>query len=140
MNTAILYISLFLLITSCGSKESRQDRELEKLATDVMAVHDRSMADHGKLFGYKKKLLAIDQTLTDSIIKIEIMHTITEIDQVDGEMMDWMHHYQTPEEFLPFDEKKAYYIDQKKRIEDIENRTNEAIEKAKQYIEKYPAN
>ncbi len=138
MNRVIIYISAIFLITSCGAnKETKQKKELEKLALEVMEVHDRSMPEHGKLFGYKKKLLAIESSINDSIIKTEITNTIIEMEKADKDMMDWMHQYKEPDEFLPFEEKKTYYIDQKEVIAEVETRTNQLIEKAKQFIDKY---
>jgi hypothetical protein len=139
MQKFIIYISFFLIITSCGgSKETKQQKALEKLAGEVMEVHDRSMPDHGKLFGYKKKLVAIENTLTDSLAKQEVLACILNIEKADADMMDWMHQYKAPEDFLPFEEKKAYYIEQKETIESVEKLTNQTIEKAKELIEKYP--
>lgn len=139
MGRFTLYLSVLLLITSCGaSKEDKQKKELEKLALEVMEVHDRSMPEHGKLFGYKKKLLAINETLPDSPEKIQLLKCLEDLEKADEDMMDWMHHYKAPEDFMPFDEKKAYYIEQKKIIEDVEKLTQQVIEQAKQYIAKYP--
>lgn len=139
MNRVIIYISAIFLVTSCGaSKETKQKKELEKLALEVMEVHDRSMPEHGKLFGYKKKLLAIETSVNDSTVKTEISNTIIEIEKADKDMMDWMHQYIAPDDFLPFEEKKAYYIDQKEVIAEVEIRTNQLIEKAKQFIDQYP--
>jgi hypothetical protein len=139
MGRFTLYLSVLLLITSCGtSKEDKQKKELEKLALEVMAVHDRSMPEHGKLFGYKKKLLAINETLSDSPEKTQLLKCLEDLEKADEDMMDWMHHYKTPEDFMPFEEKKAYYIEQKKIIEEVEKLTQQVIEQAKQYIAKYP--
>jgi hypothetical protein len=132
---------LFLLIvTSCGqSKEVKQKKELEKLAKEVMAAHDRTMdADHyGQLRPLKKQLLEIETAQTDSLVKNELINTSIDLDKADTDMMDWMHHYKAPDDFLPFEEQKSYYQDEKKKIEEIEKRTNEAIDHAKELINKY---
>lgn len=139
MGRLILFISVVLLITSCGAtKEEKQKKELEKLAMEVMEVHDRSMPEHGKLYGYKKKLLAINETLNDSAEKIPLLACIKDLEKADGDMMDWMHQYKAPEDFMPFEEKKAYYIEQKKIIEEVEKLTQQVIEQSKQFIAKYP--
>lgn len=141
MGRLILYISVVFIITGCGiSKEDKQKKELEKLAMEVMEVHDRSMPEHGKLYGYKKKLLAINETLEDSAEKIQLLKCLEDLEKADEGMMDWMHNYKAPEDFMPFDEKKAYYIEQKKIIEEVEKLTQQVIEQSKQYIAKYPVN
>ncbi len=104
-----------------------------------MNIHDRSMPDHGKLFKLKKSLLAIYESVSDTLVKKEISSTIEDIDHADRGMMDWMHHYTAPADYLPFEEKKAYYLEQKKIIEDVEKLTTQTIEKAKQIIDAYPS-
>jgi hypothetical protein len=139
MQKFIIYISLFFIVTSCGgSTETKQKKELEKLARGIWEVHDRSMPDHGKLFGYKKKLLALQANTKDSLAEKEISRCILNIEKADIEMTDWMHQYKEPDEFLPFEEKKAYYIKQKEFIVAIENFTNQTIMEAKELIQKYP--
>lgn len=122
------------LSLACGSSKKKQ---LEKAALEVMAVHDRTMKDHGEIFKLKKKLVAIDVTSIDSSSITEISQTIVELEKADVDMMDWMHHYKAPDEFIPYDEQMAYYKNEKKKIEDIELFTNQAKEKAKDLINKH---
>jgi hypothetical protein len=147
MNRIVRIASVFiipLLIMSCGGeskaqKEKKQQKQLEELALSVMEVHDRSMPDHGKLFGLKKKLLSIQTCYsTDSIVKNEIYGTIYDIEKADKDMMNWMHTYKAPDDFLPFDEKEKYYKAQKNIIERVETFTTKTIDKADQLIAKYP--
>lgn len=114
-----------------------------------MEVHDRSMPNHGKLFGLKKKLLAIHDSIAhteDSLhgkpssIRTDIEDIIPKIEKADKDMMDWMHNYTAPDDFLPFEEKKAYYIEQKKIIEDVETLMNQAIERSNLLIQNFEKN
>lgn len=136
--TCIPLIVIFL-VTSCGgSIEQKQKKTLETLAKEVMEIHDRTMADHGKLFKFEKKLLSIYESQSDSMAKSEINKTLIALEKADKDMMDWMHKYHEPEDFLPFEEKKAYYTEQRDLIKSIEDFTNQTIDDAKLIIEKYP--
>lgn len=142
MNKSVIFIGILftIMVTSCGqSKEVKQKKELEKLAKEVMALHDQTMdkEHYGQLRSLKKQLLEIESLQTDSSIKMELVNTSIDIDNADKGMMDWMHHYKAPDDFLPFDEQKAYYLEEKKKIEDVEKRINESIEHAKKLIDKY---
>ncbi len=139
-----LVLIIPLTIISCGGeskeqKEKKQKKQLEELAQSVMDVHDRSMPDHGKLFGLKKKLLSIQTCYdTDSIAKNEISSNLYDIEKADKDMMDWMHTYSAPADFLPFEEKETYYKEQKKLIEHVETFMTKTMDKADQIIAKYP--
>lgn len=140
MNRLSLYICVLLagIVTSCGpSKEVRQKKELEKLALEVMDAHDRTMADYGKIRPLTKNLLELEVVQTDSIIKKELIDASLALEKADDDMMNWMHNYKAPEDFLPFEEKKAYYLDEKAKIEGIEKQTNRAMDRANLIIEKY---
>jgi hypothetical protein len=104
---------------------------------EVMEVHDRTMKDHDQIFKLKKKLVAIDLTQLDSIEAGEISTTILDLEKADKDMMDWMHHYQSPEDVMPYEEQLAYYKEEKKKIEDIETFTNKTKDKAKSLIDFY---
>lgn len=128
------------MVTSCGpSKEVKQKKELEKLAKQVMDAHDRTMdKDHyGQLRILDGRLLNIEIEQTDSNVKNELVNAALDLQKADRAMMNWMHEYTVPADFLPFEEQKTYYIEEKKKIEDIEKQTNEAIDRAKELIEKY---
>ncbi len=139
-----IYITLLflLILSSCGpSKEQilkKQNWELEQLALEVMEVHDRSMKNHGGLFKLKKYIISIDECSTDSITKDKAIVLINNIEKADKDMMDWMHQYTAPDEFLSFDEKKIYYLDQKKSIEAVEIFMNKTIEEAEKFISYNP--
>lgn len=138
--TYLLSLLLSIVFFGCSgsSKEQKQNKELEKLAMQVMEVHDRSMPNHGKLFKLKKKLLAIQECYTDSNVLERVNNILIDIEKSDKDMMDWMHNYQAPEEYLPFEEKKAYYLKQKKLIEDIEILMNQTIDQADKLIANNP--
>jgi len=104
---------------------------------EVMEVHDRTMKDHGEIFKLKKKLVAIDITRLDSIEAGEVSKTIADLEKADEDMMDWMHHYTSPEDIMPYEEQLAYYKEEKKKIEDIETFTNQVKQKAKTLINFY---
>lgn len=135
---AFILATLYMIGCSGLSKEQKQNKELEKLALEVMEVHDRSMPNHGKLFGLKKKLFKIQECYKDSAVLNEVNETLLDIEMSDKDMMDWMHTYQAPEDFLPFEEKKAYYIEEKKAIENVESFMNQTMSNANQLINTYP--
>jgi len=125
---------MLTIVVACGSPKKKQ---LEKAALEVMEVHDRTMKDHGEIFKLKKKLVAIDVSTIDSLIANDISSTILALEKADVDMMDWMHHYKAPDEFVPFNEQLLFYENEKKKIEDIEQFTNQTKEKAKDLINKY---
>lgn len=134
-----IYAITSLVYLSCGiSPEKKQHKELEILAREVMDIHDRTMADYGKLYGLKKKLLTIYDQETDSVQRNMINEIIMNLEKADKDMMDWMHQYHAPEDYLPFEEKKTYYLEQKSIIQDVEKITRSSINDAKKMIEKYP--
>ncbi len=130
----LIYICILSMAVACGSSKKKQ---LEKAALEVMEAHDRTMKDHGELFKLKKKLVAIDVTTIDSLSANEISSVILDLEKADVDMMDWMHKYKAPDEFIPYDEQLSYYKNEKKKIEDIELFTNQTKEKAKGLIDKY---
>lgn len=152
MKSTIQYIGVVFLVamvSSCSSqsKEVKQNKELEKLAKEVMEVHDRSMPHMEELMKLKKRLIALHDSYIygdgikdekDTLIRQETMQAAMELEMADDQMMHWMHTYKAPEDFLPFEEKKAYYINAKKSIEEVEILMNESMNKAKILIAKYP--
>ncbi len=135
VNRVLIYICILMLAVGCKPSKKKQ---LEKAALEVMEVHDRTMKDHGEIFKLKKKLVANDLTQLDSIEAGEVSKTIVDLEKADKDMMDWMHNYTVPEEFLPYEEQMTYYKEEKKKIEDIERFTKRVKEKAKSLISFYP--
>jgi hypothetical protein len=135
MKRVLIYICIFAL--SIGCKPSKK-KQLEKAAMEVMVVHDRSMPQNVRLNKMNNKLEMITARELDKSKQKEYIDLLHQIDKADEDMMDWMHTYKEPEEYLPFEEKLAYYKQKKTEIEDVEKRTNLCIEKVQKIINENP--
>lgn len=138
-------ILCFLLLTAtlagCGlsaqQKKKRQEEELVKLAKEVMAEHDKEMPKTGQIFKLKRQLGEIEMTVTDSTVLKELYACRTDLEKADAEMMDWMHHYKGADTFMPFEEQKQHYLNEKQKIMDVGNHIDQSIARAQSFIEQY---
>jgi hypothetical protein len=135
MQRVLIYICMLTLVVGCKPSKKKQ---LEKAAMEVMEVHDRSMPETVKLNKLNNKLEMIIAYELDATKQKEYLELSHEMDEADDDMMEWMHNYKEPEEYLPFEEKLVYYQQKKAEIEDVEKRTNECIEKVQKIINKNP--
>jgi len=142
-NQVFAMFCLFLAVActpSAEQKRKKEEAQLEKMAGDVMVIHDRVMPKTGTIFKLRKKLMELEQATADSIAAKEMRDAAFALEEADDAMMDWMHKYTAPDESLPFEERKAHYKNEEKKILDVEEMTNSSIGKANALIEKYGKN
>lgn len=125
------YIPIFFFVftISCSPKE----KKIIDLSKEIMAIHDESMIEHGKIFKLRKNLLSQISSTNDSILKETLTQLVDDLDDADKGMMDWMHTYKAPEEFLPYEERLLYLENEKKKISTIRDQIHNSIIEAEKY-------
>ncbi len=88
--TCTLLVLLVIFACSCDSKKSAENEKLTNLRTKVIHEHDVAMAKMGTLMKLKKELNQKKESTTDTELKTSIDQTISELDQANDEMMNWM--------------------------------------------------
>jgi hypothetical protein len=121
---------LFAVITlSCESKE----KEVEKLKTETIAIHDEVMPKMDDIMKLKKSLK--DAMLeADSVQKEEIRNRVGALEEADQAMMNWMRNYDPRMEDMTDAEKIEYLKNQKASISEVSEKMKKSIAEAKTYL------
>ncbi len=129
-----------LLFVSCGNKKEKS--EAEELQKVVEAVHDETMAKMGKLRYYQDTLttlireLNVDSNGVDSALVARYTEVLIKVNEADDEMMDWMRNYNPRSSEMTKEDRIKYLNSEKEKIEEVQKKMDQAIEKAAAIIEK----
>lgn len=107
----ILKLSFFLvaiLLVSCTSKE----KDIEKLKSETIAIHDEVMPKMDDIMKLKKALKAKKDTSED-VKPNQVQDLILALEEADEAMMNWMRNYDPRMEAMSDEEKIAYLKRQK---------------------------
>lgn len=88
--TFTFLVSLVIFASSCNGKKSAENEKLTNLKAEVIHEHDISMAKMGTLMKLKKELNLKKESMTDVELTASIDQTISELDQANDGMMEWM--------------------------------------------------
>lgn len=139
--TILLFIAI-LSFASCNNDTSR----VEKLETEVLAVHDEVMPRMDNIMSLqsklKKKLTELDSLQLSGISsntiaeeRMKIADLYKNLGVADSLMMDWMHQYDGDSaKSLPVQEAIGYFELERQRIQEVKVITNKSIEEAETFF------
>ena len=134
------WILFLFFLFSC--KSERTD-EISNLKDEVIGIHDEVMPLMGELKSLKKEVEIKSKGLheQDSISnsdKIKELNILTgQLDSAFDGMFVWMRQYKSPEEDLDREEAKIYLIEQKEKVELVNEEIKIALASAKKELGKY---
>lgn len=118
-----------ILMVSCESK----DKEIEKLKSETIAIHDEVMPKMDNIMKLKKSLKNA-MLEADSAQKEEIRNRVGALEDADKAMMNWMRNYDPQMEGMSDDEKIEYLKNQKSSISEVSEKMKSSISEAKVYL------
>jgi hypothetical protein len=123
-----LMLFAFLMI-SCESKE----KEVEKLKTETIAIHDEVMPKMDDIMKLKKSLKA-EQDSVSTEKSTDIQQLIISLENSDRAMMNWMRNYDPQMEGMSDEEKIEYLKKQKASIHEVSEQMKSSISEAENYL------
>jgi hypothetical protein len=121
---------LFAVIAlSCESKE----KEVEKLKTETIAIHDEVMPKMDDIMKLKKSL-KIKQDSANENEQGNIQNLIIALEESDKAMMNWMRNYDPRMEDMSDAEKIEYLKNQKSSISEVSDKMKQSIAEAEEYL------
>ena len=123
------FIVAVILLSSCESKE----KEVEKLKSESIAIHDEVMPKMDDIMKLKKALKS-KQDSTNNVNSDQIQEMILALEESDKAMMNWMRNYDPRMEGMSDEEKITYLKDQKSSIEEVSKQMKSSISKAESYL------
>ena len=145
---SLLIPTAFLILISCGktsdhaghgeSEDGNKDDANRALYNQVMDIHDEVMPKMEDIYKIKRELLekiANTPGLAEEKKK-EIERIISNLDSANNAMMDWMHNFNPLPDSIDQEKAREYLENEIERIKIVRDRTNEALERAKEKIEK----
>ncbi len=135
-NPLLLFIGL-LVMGSCTNAEQKQ---LEQLQNEVLAVHDDVMPHMGTVNELKTSLVeknemlkaSEDSSQIDQVILNDML--ITKLDQAHEGMMAWMRQFERIDEQREVAENRQYLEDQLQMIQQVKTDMDQAIQSAEQAL------
>ncbi len=125
-----------LLVLFIAMACQNQQQELEEQKSEVLEVHDRTMEKRGKLIQTKSELDSYMTVAEDSASNL--YSAINGLQMADEAMMNWMRNFESPDEKGGTDAEKIEYLkEEKKKIKEIEEQTQKALEKAEKVASNY---
>lgn len=139
MKNTLLIFSLILVTFACGTADQKK---VESLENEVMAIHDEVMPKMGEIMNLKDELASnlkkIDSTSADYASVKQVTDSLSYLlTASDNSMMDWMDEYNadTLKSITPAESEK-YLLDQKSKIAQIKENTVKNIDAVKKYLNK----
>lgn len=130
---AILLVAI-VMGTACGNgaeaeatEISAEDKVME-LKKEIMEVHDKTMAQMNTMAKLRKELRQASGEAQDTAA---YYNAYQDLHQAHEDMMNWMRNFENPDEMEVSTEEKISYLDeQKQKVVQLEEYTNQSIEKA----------
>lgn len=121
----MLFFLAISFISSCKEKTN--------LEAEVIAIHDEVMPKMGDIHLAKKDLKKILTSSVDDSTKAEILNLLSNLENADEGMMEWMHNWKVPESEP---ERTDYLLKEKDKITKVKSDMLNSLEAAKNYIAK----
>ncbi|MBX2925799.1 MAG: hypothetical protein KF746_26630 [Chitinophagaceae bacterium] len=147
MKVFILIISGFLFF-GCNSGTNHENEHGENNASvaktlsdslykSVMEGHDRGMAKMGEIVRYKKlaqqKKDALTQLKSKGTLQLSTLDSVIhDLDYAETIMNKWMHEFDPDKAGNTEEEKTVFYKKEKEKVDTVEARINNSIQKARQ--------
>lgn len=131
-NSYIAAIASAMLITACTDTKQQEKDALN----EVIKVHDQAMAKSEEAM--KNKIL-LDSLTKTSIVKDTDRATLVTNNLVtaDKAMEDWMHQFNADYTGKAHEEIMQYLADQKKKVSQVNNQLDTAVNQSNQFISTY---
>lgn len=133
----VAILAIAFNFVACNGEAEEQNKQIETIKAEVMKIHDDAMAKMGDLGTLEKTLdekvasIKNDTTMaTDSLAMISVTNyetAITSIKEAKAGMMEWMNNFKAPNEEATFEEKKAFYDEEMKKVTVVMEDINASI-------------
>jgi len=119
----------FLLLTACTDSKKQEKDALEQ----VIKIHDEAMAKSEQAI--KGKMLLDSLSKANSNLKnTDINKVVSDLSTADEAMEDWMHQFNADNTGKSHEQIMEYLNDQHKKVADVNDRLNSAIEQSEKFI------
>ena len=139
MRISIYFIFSILILSSCNEKTKSEtagntsDTENSTLETQVIAIHDEVMPKMGDIHVAKKNLRKVMAENENDYTKTEILQMISNLENADEGMMEWMAEWNVPKQ----DPEKTEYLQAEKiKITKVKVDMWSSLEAANQFLSK----
>jgi len=125
MKKIILFFLVISFFSACKEKST--------LEGEVIAIHDEVMPKMGEIHVAKKKLKKILAETQEESVKTEISILISNLENADEGMMDWMHNWKVPENDP---EMTAYLLKERDKITKVKLNMLNSLDAANSFVAK----
>ena len=125
MRRILLFFAFMSIFSACKEKSN--------LEAEVIAIHDEVMPKMGDMHLARKKLREVLSSTEDESVKTEILGMISDLENADEGMMQWMNNWKIPESEP---EKTAYLLEEKDKISKVKTDMLSSLKKANSFIAK----
>lgn len=136
MKRVIVFLFSILFLTACGGANSELDQKLETLNKELLEGHDVVMPKSMKLPKVKARILELIKDLPEEDERLAKGRSIAfELTKANDDMYNWMDNYANAR--LKTEDPNSQlelYERLKEEIASIGDHTNEAMQKAEQFI------
>ncbi len=139
MKYSLWYVTIALLLFSCGNQDQKREEELYR---QVMDTHDEVMTQMGEVMRLEKQLNDnIDQLKTEDSTenkepRIEYLTTLkNNLTEANEAMMQWMREFNNDMDEMSHEEKMNYLQQENEKIVSVEEKVTTAIDNAKEAIQ-----
>jgi hypothetical protein len=129
MKLFTIIAALAMLLSACTDTKKQEKDVLQ----EVIKIHDEAMVKSEQAI--KGKML-LDSMLkaNSNLQKTEINTVINNLTTADKQMEDWMHQFNADNTGKSHEEIMQYLADQKKKVDEVNNRLNKAVSQSNQFI------
>jgi len=120
---------LAFLFFSCESKQ----KEVEKLKSETIAIHDEVMPKMDDIMKLKRSLKLKRDTVSAED-KANIQDMIIALEESDEAMMNWMRNYDPRMQDMTDTEKIEYLTQQKAAISEVSEKMKKSIAEAEEFV------
>ncbi|WP_439879577.1 hypothetical protein ACSX1A_10335 [Pontibacter sp. MBLB2868] len=129
----------FSILSGCSQSETPEEHN-NNLESQVMEVHDGAMEQMNTIYHLRKDLRALRDTLTnqeaDTSALVPIQVNITQLNEADEAMMNWMRQYKAPVN-LTDEQAREYLQNELLKIERVKTLMDSTIQAARSIYRKY---
>ena len=125
---------LSFLFSSCSpNKDKEEQGEVAAFRNEVMQIHDEVMPSMGSLMNLQKQLKERISEIDSSQLqkKKALSLLVTDLEEADEAMMQWMRTYQEPSEEMSKEEALAYLEKKKQEIIEVKQKIEQSEKAAK---------
>lgn len=131
-------LSLIVLMFSTCGPSGNKEAETDEIYREVMEIHDEVMPKMQDIMNLKEKMRikidsmassGVDQSAIDKMEKM-----ITQLDEADEAMMNWMRNFNTDYEEMSKEEITNYLNEQKEEITEVKDQMQTAIKEAESML------